>query len=405
MSMPGQSAAHDLPEWIEPPAPPEFHPRGGNSWVISRYADVSAALRHPNVEAMEPEKAIHSLAERSGTAFPYFEIQLRCFLFSSNPPWHAKARRFVRQAVRQIEQALSLSVAGEIVDDLLAATPRGVEIDAMPSLCDEFPDSVMARGFGVDKAALAEVARRTTALFNSLKRQLPLRTVRDYEVQSEYLAGLLDRTMRGTPTLDAIRATGLKDGEFTDAEIGGLLAFLVIASTDTASTFLGNTLRLLGRRPEIVTAIRDEPDLLRTGIDELFRFGAPIRRLALRTPTEAVEIGGCAIPKGARLLLEAERAHFDPAAYPDPGKVDLRRSGPPSLAFGGGAHTCVGMLLGRQIVTTFLARFIERCEIRLTEAPPDWSRTDLTRRLRSLPMIIEDHAPMHRQSLLRKTPT
>lgn len=382
------SEAPERPHWIAPPGPPQYRPRD-NAWELSRYADVTTALRHPGVAVSEMHTAIRTITERTGTAFPHLETQFRGFLLAVNSPWHAEARRFVRQAVRLLEPAFCPAAVGDTADVLLAGLKRDAEFDAMPCLCDRLPALALARALGVAESDVIEVTRRTNVLFQGQLRYLPLRVARDYEAQAEHLSRFVDRALRGTATLDAIRAIGREAG-LADAEVGALLAFLALAATDTTGAFLGNVLRLLGDRPSVMTTLSEEPELLRTGWDELMRFGSPIRIFSPRVTRGPLEVGGCVIPEGSLLILALERAHFDATAYPDPGRLDLRRRGPPSLAFGGGAHACVGLHVAREQASVLIRRVVERYTIDRPATFPDWSDKGFMRRLRQLPITLRD---------------
>ena len=71
-----------------------------------------------------------------------------------------------------------------------------------------------------------------------------------------------------------------------------------------------------------------------------------------------LDIDGVKITAGQLVLLDVAAANQDPAAYLDPERVDVTRSGPPHLSFGYGPRYCIGAPLARielQVVLSHLA--------------------------------------------------
>jgi cytochrome P450 len=376
-----------LPSWIVAPGPPEFRTRD-QVWSISRHADIQAALRHPGVAAAETHAAIRLLAAKTGQKFPHLEMQCRSFLVSVNSPWHPQGRQFLRQALRRMDAAMSADVIGALAETMVAALPTGTTFDAMQDICDRLPAMVMARGFGVPEAVVRELALCTSAIFGGLRRYMSLRVLHTFEREAARLNEMLVRDLSGTPVLDEIRAIGRDEQRLGDDEMNALLAFLILASRETTSTFFGNTLRFLALRPDVAETLRGEPTALPPALDEFMRFGSPGRFLSLRLAIDPLDLGGHRIPPGAVLRLETERSHFDAAAYPDPGRFDLRRRGPPTFGFGGGQHACIGMALAREEASALFGIMTRRYDMSTTTGEPDWADLTYLRRLSCLPLLL-----------------
>src|SRR5439155_9004079 len=85
-----------------------------------------------------------------------------------------------------------------------------------------------------------------------------------------------------------------------------------------------------------------------------------------RTTTCEVEIAGCRIPAGEKVLLFLAAANRDPRRWNDPERFDIRRNAAGHLGFGMGIHRCVGLSIARleaELVLTALARKVERIKI------------------------------------------
>ena len=105
--------------------------------------------------------------------------------------------------------------------------------------------------------------------------------------------------------------------------------------------------------------------------------------------TENVAIGGRLIRRGDKVTLMLNSCNHDESRYTNPEHLDLRRSGPRSLAFGHGIHTCIGSALGRMEVQIVLGEFARRFPATwLEDNDPPHISTIMFRGLRSLPVTL-----------------
>ena len=381
-------ASPDLSSWLpRPAAPPEFRERE-KLWVLSRHADVATAFRHPDLTIVEASEGLGALPARAGVSCPFLEMQFRGVLLNTNPPWHTRGRRFCRIALRRIEDALPPGAIGALADQMLDAMPHGQGFDVMPA-CDHMPVRIVAQGLGVADETVRNIAERSIAVFAALRRRMPLRLLSQFEAMAASLAGLVGATMRGTPALEAIRQAGREDVGLEPAEIDSLLAFLMAAATETTAAFLGSAIQLLGLHPDVAALSRADAASARPIFDELMRFGAPAGAVvSLRIATEPLILHSVTIPRGALLVIDTARAHFDPAAYTDAGCFDPRRRGPPHFGFGGGAHVCLGAAFAREHAMALLSRLMARFDIEPQRAPLEWCDESYMRRLRRLTITL-----------------
>ncbi len=152
-------------------------------------------------------------------------------------------------------------------------------------------------------------------------------------------------------------------------DVTGLGAFLFGAGQDTTNRLLASCLHMLAEHPDVQTRLRANPEEIATFIEEVLRFEGPVKgagRLCVKTTT----IGGVEIKAGTTLLVSHLAANRDPRRFPDPGEFDMDRPKlKEHLAFGRGAHTCIGSPLARSEVRVSLEQILSRMDnIRLSEA-------------------------------------
>nr|WP_255607414.1 cytochrome P450 [Ancylobacter sp. Lp-2] len=146
----------------------------------------------------------------------------------------------------------------------------------------------------------------------------------------------------------------------SDDEAADLAAFLLIAGADTIAGTVAAALDLLARHRDWQPRLRQDPSLMPGFIRETLRLAGPLRRLNRRIAVDAIDIGGAAIAPGDMIVLQIDRAHRDPDAFPDPEHIDPSRKGAALLAFGGGAHICQGPLIGALEVEAMVGAAVER---------------------------------------------
>jgi len=160
-----------------------------------------------------------------------------------------------------------------------------------------------------------------------------------------------------------------------------------VAGHETTVNLIGNGVLSLLRHPQEMGQLRAEPSLIRTAVEELLRYDAPVQ-LTGRTVLEDMEIGGRPIDKGHQVVAVLGAANRDPAQFPDPDRLDLGRNDNRHLAFGSGIHFCLGAPLARaegQVAIATLLRRVPRIEL-ATEEELEWRETVTLRGLKSLPV-------------------
>ena len=158
-------------------------------------------------------------------------------------------------------------------------------------------------------------------------------------------------------------------GKPSTVDVTGLAAFLFGAGQDTTNRLLAACLRQLAEHPELQDRLRDNPKDIPTFIEEVLRWEGPVKgagRLCVKTTT----VGGVEIKAGTVLLLSHLAANRDPRRFPEPDKFDMDRPKlKEHLAFGRGAHTCIGSPLAREEVRVSLEQILTRMKnIRFDES-------------------------------------
>ncbi|WP_245334228.1 cytochrome P450, partial [Bradyrhizobium guangdongense] len=175
------------------------------------------------------------------------------------------------------------------------------------------------------------------------------------------------RAKPGNPERDVLtrliqgEGSGGENGErLTEKELLHNCIFLLNAGHETTTNLIGNGLVALDRHPDQKQRLIDNPELIKTAVEEMLRYESS-NQLGNRMTTERVELGGVMLDAGTSVTLCIGAANRDPAQFPDPERFDIARTPNRHLAFATGAHQCAGMALARLegaiAISRFLARF------------------------------------------------
>jgi cytochrome P450 len=168
---------------------------------------------------------------------------------------------------------------------------------------------------------------------------------------------------------DLARATYPDGSKPSLVDLTSLAAFLFGAGQDTTNRLLANGFKVIATRPDIQQELRANPARIEDFLEELLRFDGSVKsggRICRKTTT----LGGVEIKAGTPILMSHMAANRDPARFPDPDRFDMDRPKiKEHLAFGRGAHTCIGAPLARREVATSIQRLLARMDnVRLSEA-------------------------------------
>ncbi|MGW6845423.1 cytochrome P450 family protein [Streptomyces sp. NPDC054958] len=310
-------------------------------------------------------------------------------MLASDPPAHTRHRRvatplFTTGRVRELRPYIT-----RVVDDLVAGWRPGAEVDLVADLAVPLPVTVVCELLGVPESDRATLADRSHDLFDASDTD---RVDAASHLIGDHLTHLVD-------TARAADGEGSLHSFLRDCDAGGLdrdetvslAALLLVAGHETTTHFIGNAVLALLRHPEAFDRLRQDPDLIPGALEELLRFDSPVSVATFRHSTEDLRVGGIHIPAGFPVLIAPGAANRDPAAFPDPHRLDLDRDAGGHLSFGHGVHRCPGAPLARAEAEIALRTLVTRFPNTRLAVPAQsltWRRTRLTRGLATLPLTL-----------------
>ncbi|QZD90929.1 cytochrome P450 [Qipengyuania aurantiaca] len=386
--------------WVEDPE--GRHPP---FWLVTRYDDVMRISKDNATFLNNPQTVVFSLTE--GIEFaknltggsPHMVASLVTF----DAPIHMKYRKltqewFMPKNLRRLEDEIR-ALAVRTVDRLIEA---GDTADFCKLVSQPYPLHVVMQILGVPEEDEPRMLMLTQQMFGgqdedlnqSGMKDLPPEAitklvagaVKDFEA---YFAGLTAEK-RANPTDDVAStiANATVDGEpLNDRDMMGYYIIVAAAGHDTTSASTAGAMLALARDPEQWARVREDRSLLPGIVEEAIRWTSPVQHF-MRTAAEDTEVGGQQIAKGDWLMINYVAANHDPAQFDSPRTFDASRSPNRHLAFGAGAHQCLGLHLARLEMRILFEALLDRIETVELAGEPKRAKSTFVGGLKTLPLRI-----------------
>jgi cytochrome P450 len=365
-------------------------------WLVSRYADVFAALRDHRLSSAQLAEVMGRLPEgEREEARPLKEILTNRLLLTDDPD-HRRIRMLMQLAFtpRQVERMRE--EIQRTIDELLVPCAHSGGFDLIADFADPLPAHVIAAMLGIpsgDRQLFKKWTDDIYAFMGVSAEPISARARRATESAAQlrsHLAELFAEARRQPreDLLSAMVAAEEQGTRLSETELFANVVGLINAAHETTANLIGNTVLNLLRNPDQWRKLLAEPSLCENTIEEGLRYDAPIQMLGRRAIAD-VELHGVTIPKGQQAALLLGAANRDPDQFADPNRFDVTRSDIKHVAFGGGPHFCLGAALGRLEGQMALATLVKRFpKLRLTDQPIAWRPYPVFRGLRSLKLVI-----------------
>ncbi len=176
-----------------------------------------------------------------------------------------------------------------------------------------------------------------------------------------YLTGQFDRAEAepGADFFSALSQATFRGRPLTREEMMGFANLAFAGGRDTVIYSVSSVLAYLGRNPEALEYLREDPSRIVHAGEEFFRVFMPLTHIGRVCPVET-DLHGVTVKPGGRVSLCWASANRDEAAFPAPDEIRLDRKPNPHLSFGFGAHLCLGAAHARLLVRTLLLKCTQR---------------------------------------------
>lgn len=381
---------------------PRYH-AAMDTWLLSRHAEVDAAARDPRlVRGMETFLTAEEIAARRRAIgwhdMPNHERYVQTNLLESDGATHRRLRLKVLGEFTRSRVARQRPMIERYVDGLLDALPgrpsETREFDFIADLAAHVPGHVIGTVLGAPDADCPQlrVWSESVVQFFDVGRTAADKA-RAEQATTEFGVYLQDliRERRRQPRDDLLSTLirAQRAGELDETELIATCMLILMAGHGSTIDVLGTGLLALLEHPQQLQRLRDDPGLIHTAVQEMFRYESPLPYFH-RYASETVQLHGREFPAGTRFGLLYGAANRDPAAFPEPDRFDVGRSPNRHLAFGRGAHLCLGNQLARLDMEVIFGALLARTRsvALMTAARPAYRPGLSTRGLLALPVRL-----------------
>lgn len=350
-------------------------------WVLSRFEDVFAAANDPV-----------TFSSAQGLTFEEDEISklgLAPTLVMMDRPRHTDYRRLVNRLFTPRRVADLEPPVRKFVRQRLGELADEGGGDFVAELAGPLPSLVVASYLGVPESDRVDFGRWSSAVVQANATGKVLEARQALTELYGYFSERIRRLRRdpGDDMVSVLADADIDGRALSEEEILGFCFVMIVGGNDTASGLLSGTATALTEHMAERRRILDDPALAAPAVEELLRWTSPVQGLS-RTTTRSVDIGGVAVPSGAKVHLLFASANRDQREFgPDAGRLDVARAPKRILAFSSGPHHCLGAAAARLQGRVVLEELLDQVPDFVADAAEaELAPGPFTRRYERLPM-------------------
>jgi len=322
-----------------------------HAWVVTRYEDVISVMlkcsadRTPSPQQLE---AMGMVAELQ----PIARVMVKQMLFMDAPD-HTRLRALCAVAFTPARVAALKQHIQEIADRLLDRVLDAGRMDVIADFANPLPAIVTAELFGVpveDHQDLKDWSTDFAEMLGNFQHNTD--RVRRALQATESMVAYFQKEMRAQAKnprpglVSSLMQAEVEGSRLTEEEVVANLIVTMVGGQETTTNLIGNGLVSLLKNRDQMELLKKDSSILTSAIEELLRYESPSQHTARLAPDDML-LGGKKIQKRQAVIAVFAAANRDPERFPDPDKLDLRRSDNRHVAFAWGAHYCFGAPLAR----------------------------------------------------------
>ena len=378
----------DPVSWVEPD---QFRP----FWAITKHEDIIEIEKQNELFINDPRTTLmdipteDAIKEFTGGS----HLLVRSLVHMDNPD-HQLYRSLTQKwfAPPNLESLKKdiRNIAKEYVNKMV---DHGNECDFAKDVAIFYPLRVIMSILGVPKEDEPRMLRLTQELFGGRDEDM----IRDESETSsesntitdffEYFNALTE-DRRKNPTNDV--SSVIANAKINNEQLGHLEAmsyYIIIATAghDTTSSSTAGGILALIENPDQLLKLKNNPSLMTSAVEETIRWVTPVKNF-FRTATQNYDLKDREIKKDDSILLCYPSGNRDEEIFADPFKFKVDRSPNRHLAFGHGAHLCLGKYLAKIEMEIFYEELFKKIDNIQLNGEPEWVKASFVSGLKSLPI-------------------
>jgi cytochrome P450 len=346
----GLDIAFDVYRQLRHDCPVGRSERHGGFWFVARYDDIHAIEQDPATFAVSPGMLLPPM----GHVRPGIPIDI-------DPPMHPKYRRIMLPAFTPQRMSEMEPMVRRIARDLIAEIGDVTEVDAAKRFAVPLPMRVFCELAGLPIEDSEKLEDWVNRIFY-VRTHDYADTERAAAECCAYLAAHFEARRSGPPRddlLGQLLSADVEGRSLTEEELVDYGFVLLTAGLDTTAWVIRSGLWYLADHPEDQAKLVARAKLIPTAVEEFLRCLSSVQAMA-RTVTRDMELDGCPVKRGDRVLLVFGAGNRDEERFTDADSIVLDRQPNPHMAFGVGIHRCLGSNLARRELRVAFEEFLAR---------------------------------------------
>jgi cytochrome P450 len=377
-------------------------------WAVTRHEDILEISRQNDLfhNGDRAPTLISQAADRKVREMMGGSPHLLRTLIHMDAPDHPKYRAltqgwFMPQNLRRLEDQIRVIAKAAVAKMAARIGKDGVgRCDFVQEVALHFPLHVIMSIMGVPPDDEPRMLKLTQELFGAADPELardadtpPAERDFDFSVVidfSNYFRALSE-ARRAAPTDDlaSLIANSQIDGQpISDLEAMSYYIIVATAGHDTTSSSTAGAMWALAENPAELAKVKADPSLIPTLVDESIRWTTPVKTF-MRTVTEDTTFAGRDLKKGDWMMLCYASGNRDEAVFEDPGHFHADRKPNRHLAFGYGAHLCLGQHLAKMEMRILWEELLPRLSDLALDGKPAMSEAVFVNGPKRLPISFK----------------
>lgn len=362
-------------------------------WYITRYEDVETVLRDSDTFALDFRLAFDPDALAKIPQEPQVVAMVNNHLLTKEGASHTRLRSLVNKAFTpRIVSGMRPRIQA-IADELLDRVEKQGEMDLVEDYAFPLPITVIAELLGIPPEDRNSFRKWSDMFVSSADGE----EGEDAFMQSamgfvNYLGRVFEER-RKAPKEDLISAL-LQAEEAGDQlnteEMFSMVILLIIAGHETTVTLIGNAVVAMLANPEVMQRLAAHPQEMPQAVEEFLRYDSPVSRALTRWVARDVILCGKTLKRGDVVIPVIGSANRDESHFENPHRLDIDRDNRQHMAFGRGAHYCLGAPLARlegEIALNTLLRRLPEIKLAVPVEALEFRLTPLFHAYQHIPVI------------------
>ncbi|MEZ2659851.1 cytochrome P450 [Aneurinibacillus aneurinilyticus] len=357
-------------------------------WYVTGYEEALTILKDTRFKNRIP------LPETSKKYEQLKNIQNNMLLFK-NEPDHKRLRLLVSNVFTPRIVESYRPYIQKTVNDLLQQVQNKKTMDVVSDFAFPLASLIIAKILGIPQEEQYQFREWAASLIPTIdftrSRKALINGNTMIIVLQDYFKELIKKCKRSPEEglINQLINEEQQGDRLTDEEILATCILLVIAGHETTVNLISNSILALLNHPRQLMELKGKPWLIESAVEEFLRYESPTQMTA-RIASEDIEIKQTTIKKGDQIYILLGAANRDPRKFKNAHLLDITRNPNHHLAFGYGAHFCLGAPLARLEAQLAIQTLLDRADnLKLAAPEPQWRKLIGFRALNELPITFD----------------